>query len=423
MLRAIYILLLELHPRFFREAFGDEMLWIFDQQKQRLGLIADAVRSLATQWMFRSESDNQPVLASDRVPSFYTSGSEIPPPAALINGLFGSVIVFGIVAYLLAHNGGHPYVFTYYGSDFHAGAPLYGPSNGAPPETSFEAAQPPTLWTRVKAIFRKSPTGIDVPPKALRQEVGPPIVGAVGAGSGTAAGPIVEVPEKQAEAMFHFSHVPILRALDTDHDGTISAKEIEEAPEVLLALDKDEDFKLDPEELGYHPRLAKVIPPPPGKPVYRKLSPELARRAELDYMRREPVLAALDADHDGVISMSEIQNARAALKRLDRNHDGALSLAEVMPDPAILEMVVDFHLDTNFDRKISRVERDTPLAGRLRNLLDAAEHDGFVTWDDLEREIRRRADLNHDGVVTFDEMLKARREGILYGRKPVGNKR
>src|SRR5882672_10163600 len=44
-----------------------------------------------------------------------------------------------------------------------------------------------------------------------------------------------------------------------------------------------------------------------------------------------PVIAALDANHDGVIDASEIANAPAALLTLDKNGDGKLTIDELMP--------------------------------------------------------------------------------------------
>jgi len=49
-------------------------------------------------------------------------------------------------------------------------------------------------------------------------------------------------------------------------------------------------------------------------------------------MRMMPVLAALDADGDGVISKAEIKNAAAALRTLDKDKDGKLSKEEMQPD-------------------------------------------------------------------------------------------
>lgn len=48
-------------------------------------------------------------------------------------------------------------------------------------------------------------------------------------------------------------------------------------------------------------------------------------------MQMMPVLAALDANKDGVISKSEINNAAAALRKLDKNGDGELDAEEMRP--------------------------------------------------------------------------------------------
>ncbi len=44
-----------------------------------------------------------------------------------------------------------------------------------------------------------------------------------------------------------------------------------------------------------------------------------------------PVVAALDANHDGIIDAAEIANAPAALKALDKNNDGQLTADELHP--------------------------------------------------------------------------------------------
>jgi hypothetical protein len=57
MTRLLYRLLLALHPPAFRREFGGEMLWIFDESHAHhvaLPLFADALASLARQWLFRS---------------------------------------------------------------------------------------------------------------------------------------------------------------------------------------------------------------------------------------------------------------------------------------------------------------------------------------------------------------------------------
>lgn len=44
-----------------------------------------------------------------------------------------------------------------------------------------------------------------------------------------------------------------------------------------------------------------------------------------------PVIAVLDANHDGVIDASEIANASKALLTLDKNGDGQLTIDELRP--------------------------------------------------------------------------------------------
>ena len=48
-------------------------------------------------------------------------------------------------------------------------------------------------------------------------------------------------------------------------------------------------------------------------------------------MRAFPLMAALDADGDRVISAAEIDNAGVALKSLDKDGDGQLSGDEIRP--------------------------------------------------------------------------------------------
>jgi hypothetical protein len=44
-----------------------------------------------------------------------------------------------------------------------------------------------------------------------------------------------------------------------------------------------------------------------------------------------PIIAALDANHDGEIDANEIANAPAALRKLDKNGDGKLTRDELRP--------------------------------------------------------------------------------------------
>ena len=191
---------------------------------------------------------------------------------------------------------------------------------------------------------------------------------------------------------------PLLSAIDSDHDGVISASEIANASKSLLTLDRNGDGKLTEEEM--RPNFG----PGPGRPEGRlddpaadlvktlmafdknadgKLSKdELPERMQgmfergdankdgfltVDeitklaaaqapaggrergggregrgpggpggpggFMRNDPVMSALDANHDGTLSVDEIRNAPAALKTLDKNGDGKLTEDEVRPIP------------------------------------------------------------------------------------------
>ena len=86
--------------------------------------------------------------------------------------------------------------------------------------------------------------------------------------------------------------MPIIQALDTNHDGIIDATEIANASAALKTLDKNGDGQLTTDE--YLPPLPPgVTAPDPNRPV-------------------PPIVAALHANHDGSIDATEIANSPAA---------------------------------------------------------------------------------------------------------------
>lgn len=123
---------------------------------------------------------------------------------------------------------------------------------------------------------------------------------------------------------------PVVRAVDANRDGVLSAEEIQAAPQALKALDQDHDGVLSAAELRpARPANAPTDAPkrPAGAPN-RPDSPPADRPRPLD-----PVMLALDADRDGALAATEIDNAPTSLKTLDRNNDGNLTRDEYRPLP------------------------------------------------------------------------------------------
>jgi hypothetical protein len=133
---------------------------------------------------------------------------------------------------------------------------------------------------------------------------------------------------------------PLVATIDANHDGTISADEIANAPAALKGLDKNNDGALQVEELRpkppegagegqggehrgpgeHHPKGPR--PGGPGPDGEGNFHPPVP-----------PVIKALDANGDKTVSADEIANASNALKTLDKNGDGQLTKEEMRPEP------------------------------------------------------------------------------------------
>ena len=141
-------------------------------------------------------------------------------------------------------------------------------------------------------------------------------------------------------------------------------------------------------------------------------------------MRMLPIMIALDADKDGEISSSEIENAVAALKSLDKDKDGKLTEEELRPDfssmpgggpgrggpsrgpegpgrgpggaagpGASLDRLMAF--DKNADGKLSKEE----VPERIQSLIARADadKDGFASKAELEQMFAAQGDAAGEG--------------------------
>ena len=112
-------------------------------------------------------------------------------------------------------------------------------------------------------------------------------------------------------------------------------------------------------------------------------------------MQLNPVLAALDADHNKEISADELAAAPAALLKLDKDHDGKLSEEELSPQMP------------ERDGQGGQQRRRGPGFMRMIKALSALDADENGVID--EAEIKNAAvalqklDENHDGKLTEDE--------------------
>lgn len=113
MLRHLYRCAVRLHPSSFRERFGDEMLYIFDQQRgtrAAFGLVLDSFLSLLRQWTFRPHVGISPPTTSVVQPtsngilSFATLDNFRPRTSAIVHGMVLSIILFCTTGYAIRYS-------------------------------------------------------------------------------------------------------------------------------------------------------------------------------------------------------------------------------------------------------------------------------------------------------------------------------
>lgn len=116
---------------------------------------------------------------------------------------------------------------------------------------------------------------------------------------------------------------PVVRAIDANNDGEISAGEIAEAAKALAKLDKNGDGKLTRDEIGPPPGMRPEGRPGAGAPGARPAAGAFAEQ----FLKR---LQEADANGDKKISKDEAPDRiKENFDRMDRNGDGQLDEAEL----------------------------------------------------------------------------------------------
>lgn len=121
--------------------------------------------------------------------------------------------------------------------------------------------------------------------------------------------------------------------------------------------------------------------------------------------QRLPLMMALDADKDGTISATEIENASKALAKLDKDGDGALSAEELRPDFAA--MAKDGVFPGGQPGAGAAMGKE--MMARMFEQRDA-DKDGKLSGDEIPERMREnvsRVDENGDGAIDKAEMEKA----------------
>ncbi len=151
----------------------------------------------------------------------------------------------------------------------------------------------------------------------------------------------------------------------------------------------------------------------------------------------DPIFGALDTDHDGILSSTELEQASKSLMELDQNGDGQLTRNELrprfaprgpgdggppLPDGARQRFGPDGRGNARRDRPRPPLEGqdrprarpgdgagEPPFLGRMmeRLLSMDADGDGKLTTEELSERAKRlldQADHNGDGAIDEEEL-------------------
>jgi Ca2+-binding EF-hand superfamily protein len=127
--------------------------------------------------------------------------------------------------------------------------------------------------------------------------------------------------------------VKTLMAFDANGDGKLQKSEVPERMQGIFERgDTNKDGVLTVEEIRVMARAQAQSQRAVGGRGEGEREGGRGRGGPEGMMRMDPIFAALDTNHDNMISADEIDNAPSALRTLDKNHDGKLTEDEVRPN-------------------------------------------------------------------------------------------
>ena len=120
--------------------------------------------------------------------------------------------------------------------------------------------------------------------------------------------------------------VNMLMSFDENGDGKLSRAELPERFQGIFdRADENKDGFLTPDEIR---KTLTAQAAPPDSPRQGGRGGRDGGRGPMNFIRMDPVLAAIDTNGDGIISAEEIKNSASALKKLDTNGDGKIGREE-----------------------------------------------------------------------------------------------
>lgn len=235
--------------------------------------------------------------------------------------------------------------------------------------------------------------------------------------AGTRVGAQTPAPQTPPPTMMQAS--PILKAIDANSDGSISAAELAAAPARLRTLDKNGDGKLTRDEVAVpnaalNAMLGRPTGPGPGQgPGRDGGGPGREGRGREGRGGEPEQIPAPGPTADELF---------ASLIGFDKNKDGKLQKAEV---PSRLQGMFERAdtdkndvLDNTELKKLTAEQAAAPVAPPMKRPFSALDpaasaidtnRDGELTADEIDKASTslKALDKNNDGTITEDEVRPA----------------